>query len=80
MNNDKVIEIRDESERRHFARRREDQALVRERRYHIFWSAFRAYVQRGVFGAANRNFFIDEAEALLAEIESREQEREKEKE
>jgi hypothetical protein len=80
---DKIIEVSNEQDRRKWNRRREDQALVRERRWAVLQAASRIF---SFHWAADKSVgmicaqAVNDAEVLLAEIESREQEREKEKE
>jgi hypothetical protein len=83
---DKIIEVSNEQDRRKWNRRREDQALVRERRYQLLQAAAAIHSNsdgmKRAYGCDlwSPHFSIIEAEALLDQIESREKEREKEKE
>jgi hypothetical protein len=79
---DKIIEVSNEEERRKWQRRREDQALVRERRYEVLRAAARlmAGAMTRHSAPASPGYYVEQALDLLANVESREQEREKEKE
>lgn len=73
--NDKVIEIRNDEERRTFQRRREDRG---ERKRMLFEAALRIYEKGNGVGVPDISAAVLRAEVMLDLIESREAERAKE--